>query len=97
MKIKIFESDNPKKKLTAIFYTDDDKKIKTIHFGAKGYEDYTEHHDKMRRERYINRHSKNEHFNDPMTAGSLSRWILWGDSTSLTTNISNFKKKFNLK
>jgi hypothetical protein len=23
-----------------------------------------------------------------MTAGSLSRWILWGDSTSLETNIS---------
>lgn len=32
-----------------------------------------------------------------MTAGSLSRWILWGDSINLETNIRSFKKKFNLK
>jgi len=32
-----------------------------------------------------------------MTAGSLSRWILWGDSTSLETNIRSFKQRFNLK
>ena len=29
-----------------------------------------------------------------MTAGALSRWILWGDSKNINTNIKMFKKKF---
>jgi hypothetical protein len=33
---------------------------KIISFGAKGMSDYTIHHDKARKERYINRHEKNE-------------------------------------
>jgi hypothetical protein len=32
-----------------------------------------------------------------MTAGSLSKWILWGASTSIRENIRDFKKRFNLK
>jgi hypothetical protein len=37
-----------------------------------------------------------EDFNDPKTAGSLSRWLLWGDSTNLKTNVTSFRKKFDL-
>ena len=96
MKLKIVKSHLANKKLDAIF-TYDDGKTKTIPFGAVNFSDYTIHHDKNRRTRYITRHSKNEHFNEPMTAGSLSRWILWGDSTSLETNIKSFKQRFNLK
>ena len=96
MKLKIVKSHLANKKLDAIF-TYDDGKTKTIPFGAANFSDYTIHHDKNRRTRYITRHSKNEEFNDPMTAGSLSRWILWGDSINLETNIRSFKKKFNLK
>jgi hypothetical protein len=96
MKLKIVKSHLANKKLNAIF-TYDNGKIKTIPFGAAHFSDYTIHHDKDRRARYIARHSRSEHFNEPMTAGSLSRWILWGESTNLETNIRNFKKKFNLK
>ena len=96
MKLKIVKSHLANKKYDAIF-TYDDGKTKTIPFGAANFSDFTIHHDKDRRDRYIARHRKHEEFNDPMTAGSLSRWILWGDSTSLETNIRNFKKKFNLK
>lgn len=96
MKLKIVKSHLANKKLDAIF-TYDDGKTKTIPFGATNFSDYTIHHDKNRRTRYITRHNKNEEFNDPMTAGSLSRWILWGDSINLETNIRSFKKKFNLK
>ena len=39
------------KKYTAIFYDDDRKKIKTVHFGATGYEDYTTHSDDDRKKR----------------------------------------------
>lgn len=95
MKLKIVKSHLPNKKYDAIF-TYDDGKTKTIPFGGANFSDYTIHHDKIRRSLYISRHSKNEHFNEPMTAGSLSRWILWGDSTSLETNIRSFKQRFNL-
>ena len=96
MKLKIVKSHLANKKYDAIF-TYEDGKTKTIPFGASNFSDFTIHHDKNRRSLYISRHSKNEQFNDPMTAGSLSRWILWGDSINLETNIRNFKQKFNLK
>ena len=74
------------KKYMATFQSDNGRK-KTTHFGAKGMDDYTLTHDKEQREKYRTRHSKNENWNEPVTAGALSRWILWGDSTSLKTNI----------
>ena len=36
-----------------------------------------------------------ENWDNPTTAGALSRWILWED-TSKTKAITDFKKKFNL-
>lgn len=69
---------------------------KEVHFGAKGYEDYTDHHDKERRANYLARHKAREDWNDPDTPGALSRWLLWGESTSLAKNIAAFRKKFNL-
>ena len=73
-----------------------DGKTKETHFGAKGYEDYTTHHDIERRARYRLRHEKDLATNDPTRAGFLSLGILWGDSTNIATNISNYKKKYNL-
>lgn len=66
-----------------------------IHFGARGMSDYTIHHDKKRRENYIKRHSKNEDYNG-INAGSLSRFILWGDSTDIKKNIKDYEKRFNI-
>lgn len=92
--VSITESSNPEKKLMAVFTQDTGRK-KTIHFGAKGYDDYTLKGDKDQRKRYRERHDK-EDWTNPMTAGALSRFILWGDSTSRAKNISAFKKRFNL-
>lgn len=83
------------KKLKAIFY-DGDKKIKTVQFGSKGMSDFTIHKDKERKQRYLDRHRKRENWNDPMTAGALSRWILWNKPT-LDASIKDFKKRFKLK
>lgn len=91
-KLQILKSDKEGKKWKAIF-TKDDGKTKTVHFGASGYQDYTQHHDKLRRERYRKRHEKDLK-GDPMRAGYLSYYILWGDSTSLQTNIRTFKNQF---
>jgi len=96
MKLKVVKSHLATKKYDAIF-TYEDGKTKTVPFGAAGYSDYTIHHDKDRRNRYILRHSRSENFNDFMSRGSLSMHLLWGSSTSLRENIKTFKKRFNLK
>lgn len=90
----ITESPSRTKKLKAVFRLDSGRS-KTIHFGAKGYDDYTIHNDKHRRDNYIRRHSARENFNDPLTAGALSRWILW-NKTTLDASIRDFCRRFGL-
>lgn len=93
--IRVEKSKNPKFKYTAFFQLDNGKTKKT-NFGASGASDYTIHKDKDRRTRYRARHKRDLRTNDPMRAGYLSYYLLWGDSTSLKENIMNYKKKFNL-
>ena len=96
--IKVVKSANSKKKYDA-FFKDKDGKEKKISFGAAGYGDYTITKDKEQRERYRKRHAKDlltEKNKKGLGAGSLSRFLLWGDSTSLKKNIQDYKKRFNL-
>jgi hypothetical protein len=95
-KVKIKKSTKQDKKLMAIFTDCQTQRTKTVHFGAAGMSDYTIHKDPERKQRYINRHSRNEHWNDYMTPGSLSRWILW-NKPSLRASIADYKKKFKLQ
>ena len=67
-----------------------------IHFGAAGYKDYTLGASDSEKLNYIARHDVNEDFDDPLTAGALSRWLLWGPTTDLQENIKLFKAKFNV-
>lgn len=94
MSVVIKKSDKDGKKMTAIFT--DGKKKKTIHFGAEGMSDFTIHKDPKRKERYLKRHIKRENWNNPQTAGALSRWILWNKPT-LSASIKDFKTRFKLK
>ena len=96
MRVVIKPSTVKNKKYTAIFY-DGDKKVKTSQFGDSRYTDYIQSKDKKRRDRYRTRHKKDLETGDYMKPGFLSYYILWGDSTSLKTNISKYKKRFNLK
>ena len=95
MKVIIKKSTNRQKKYMAVFYKDG-KKIKTTHFGAAGMSDYTKHKDSNRKKRYMTRHRKRENWNNYMSAGSLSRYILWNKPT-LKASIADYKKKFNLQ
>jgi len=79
---------NPKYKYTA-YFTDGTK----TNFGARGYSDYTMHHDKERRDSYRARHAKDLRTNDPTRAGFLSYFLLWGDSTDLDTNVRNYNRQ----
>lgn len=67
----------------------------TTHFGSKGYDDYTKHKDDKRKSNYLARHRKNENWNNPKTAGSLSRFILW-NKMNIKDSVANYKSRFNL-
>lgn len=84
------------KKWKAIFYDENGKKIKTTQFGDSRYEDYTQHKDKKRRDKYRLRHKKDLDKGNYMSAGFLSYYILWGESAALKTNINKYKKMFKL-
>lgn len=92
---KIVRSKKKTKKYDAHFYDELNEKIKIVSFGATGYSDFTKHKDEERKERYIIRHRKNEAWSDPLTAGALSRWILWNKPT-LKGSIADFKKRFKI-
>jgi hypothetical protein len=93
--ISITPSPKPDKKLVAVFQTDTGRK-KTTHFGQAGAPDYTITKDKEQRERYLTRHKARENWDDPVTPAALSRWVLWGSSTNLKTNIKKYKEYFGL-
>jgi len=101
MKVIFSQAKQKGKKMQAVFFEKGKdgkmKKKKTVAFGSAGMSDYTINKDKARRQRYLDRHRKRENWNNPMSAGSLSKWILWGESTSKQANIRAFKKRFNLK
>ena len=62
-------------------------------FGAVGMDDYTKTHDTEQRLRYLIRHRKNENWNNPKSAGALSRWILWNLPT-IEASLRDYKKRF---
>ena len=66
---------------------------KTVPFGQKGASDLTIHKDPERKERYINRHKKNERWNDPKTAGFYAKHILW-NKPSLKQSVDDLNKRF---
>ena len=77
---------------------DIDSELKRInHYDDKCFQDnYTKHKDKKRKTRYLTRHKKRENWSNYMSAGALSRYILWGEPT-LRASIQKYKKRFNLK
>ena len=87
MNIVITPSNKSAKKFTAKI---DDKK--TIHFGAKLYEDYTMHRDDKRKKAYLARH-KHDNYNNPNYAGFYSTNLLWKKPT-LKESIQATNKKY---
>jgi len=88
--VSIRDSPLKDKKYKALFTSG-----KVVHFGAKGFEDYTIHKDDERKRLYILRHKKNENWTNPFTPGALSRFVLW-NLPSLKESIADYKKRFNL-
>ena len=90
MEIIIKKSTNINKKFDAVI--DGKKKIS---FGAKGYQDFTTHKDTDRKDRYIDRHRKNEKWGKDgvETAGFYSKHVLWNKPT-IEASVNDLNKKY---
>ena len=89
--ISLKKSNKPNKKLVITF----SEPNLTIHFGSKNSSTFLDHHDKHKRSNYSKRHKVNEDWNQ-INAGSLSAYILWGDSTDMYSNLIKYLDKFNI-
>ena len=89
--ISLEKSNKPNKKLVIKFSEPE----LTIHFGSKNSSTFLDHHDKTKRTNYLKRHKVNENW-DQVNAGSLSAYILWGDSSDMYANLINYLDKFNI-
>ena len=87
-------------KYKAVFLKDSVRK-QTTAFGAVGYKDYIQYSKEDKdlaaehKRLYLTRHRKTEHWDQPLTAGALSRWVLWNEP-SLQSSIAHFRRKFQL-
>jgi hypothetical protein len=88
--MEIVESDKKGKRFKAIF-----KNGKILYFGSATGKAFIDHGDELKKKNYIKRHQVNEDW-FKINPGSLSRFILWGDSKDIKTNIKTFIKKFNI-
>lgn len=95
MKVIFSNSNIRNKKMTAVFY-DGNKKVKTTHFGDSNGSSFIDHKDEQKKEAWIARHKVRGTFDDPMSASSLSRFVLWNKPT-LTASIKDYKTRFNFK
>ena len=93
--LRVVKSPKSGKKWRATFQGESGRE-KNVDFGDSSAEDYTQHHDKDRRDNYRSRHKKDLETGDPTRAGFLSYYILWGDSTSFNQNLADYKRRFQL-
>ncbi len=79
MPVKLTKLTKGPKKFSAVFFDKEGKKLKTVKFGSRPYDDYTTHKDPERMKRYVDRHEKREDWTraGKYTAGWWSRWLLW--------------------
>lgn len=84
-----------KHKLVAHFKMPGSARPKKVAFGARGYSDFTKHKDPERKQRYLNRHRKNEDWQDYDSPGALSRFVLW-NLPDLKASIDDYARRFRL-
>ena len=89
MNIVVSKSDRADKTLKAMIDG------KTIHVGSSAHEDYRIHKNEDRKQRYINRHKKNETWgaDGVETAGFWAKNLLWNKPT-LQASIDDINKRF---
>jgi len=69
-----------------------------VHFGARGYSDYTVHKDPERMERYTLRHRARENWSRSglYTPGFWAKWILW-NKPSFRASVQDTARRFRMR
>ena len=88
------QSTKDEKKFMVSYLNQATNRIKTIHFGASKYLDYTEHNDEKRKNLYRLRHHKDK-INDLTKSGCWAWWLLWS-KPSLKDSIEEMEKHFGI-
>ena len=89
--LDIQKSERKDKKL--VFKMDNPKR--TFHFGSKHSQTYVEGANEKKRDGYIKRHRVRENW-DEINPGSLSRYLLWGNSVLISENLKDYFDKFDI-
>ena len=66
---------------------------KTVSFGSSQHSGFTKQKDPERKQRYLDRHKARENWNDPTTAGALSKHVLW-NKTTIAQSVKDMDKRF---
>ena len=88
----LYPSDVRGKKWDIYWINPETDQVNKTSFGAKNMSDYTIHKDEERRERYRNRHKK-DNIDEPFSPGALSWYVLWGDSTDIQKNLRDYLRR----
>ena len=94
--IQILNSPREEKLYMAKFFDSQRNLVKTTHFGSKLGRSYIIHRDDDIKDAWIARHQVRGTFNEPTSASSLARWLLWNKKT-LSQSFKNYLRRFNLK
>jgi hypothetical protein len=98
--VSIEKSTNKNKKWKATFLNMLSNKLYSEHFGHSEFLDFTQHGDIKRRENYIKRHKgliEANNITNVTSPAYLSLYILWGNSTDINKNISEYLNKFKIE
>jgi len=94
IKVELSDSKRKGKRMRAVLYNFENRKIKTLHFGSSKKQTYIDHGDELRKKRYIQRHINDKL--DEVSPGSLSLYLLWNKKT-LKEAIKDYEKRFNVR
>lgn len=91
--VKFGKSSQDKKRFVAVFKDPS----RTVHFGLKGADTYLDGASKETRDNYRKRHKSDLKTGDPLRAGYLSYYVIWGKSRGVETNLQSYLTKFKIK
>jgi len=93
IKFYLSKSNKPNKKLMVQYISPETNRIRTIHFGAKNYDDYLITNNDKKKNAYIARHQVREDFDNYYKPSFYSRWLLWNQKT-LEKSIRDTNKRY---
>ena len=70
---------------------------KTSHFGLEGAVTFIDGANKTVRDNYLKRHKGDLKTNDPLRAGYLSYYVIWGKHRDVEKNLKDYLKMFKIK